>query len=130
MFRLIARSTSRAEAAFIANMYAQSYQSYNVESSRARLTASREFLDDATREFQAELYSAESDLLRFLEREGSVAPGDRANQLVQRMMSLESQQFDVQTQMGMADAELKESSARSSGSSRGSSASSPRPTTS
>ncbi len=108
MFRLTATSTNRQEAVFIANLYAESYQDYNLESSRARLTASREFLDDATREFQAELYSAESDLLRFLEREGAVAPGDRANQLVTRMMALEASQFEAQTQLGMADAELSE----------------------
>lgn len=108
MFRLTARSTSRAEAAYIANAYADTYKEYNVESARARLKASREFLDDATREFQAELFSAESDLLRFLEREGSIAPGDRANQLVTRMMGLEASQFDTQTQLGMAEAELGE----------------------
>jgi capsular exopolysaccharide synthesis family protein len=108
MFRLTAHSTSPREAAYVANKYAEAYQEYNLESSRARLTASREFLDDATREFQAELYSAESDLLRFLEREGSIAPGDRANQLVTRMMTLESAQFETQTQMGVAEAELAE----------------------
>jgi uncharacterized protein involved in exopolysaccharide biosynthesis/Mrp family chromosome partitioning ATPase len=108
MFRISVRSTSPAEAAFVANLYAEAYQEYNIESSRARLVASREFLADATQEFQSELYSAENDLLGFLQREGAVAPSERANQLVGRMMALEATQFEAQTTMGMAEAELGE----------------------
>jgi capsular exopolysaccharide synthesis family protein len=106
MIRITGVSTSPAEAAFIANVYAEVYEEYNRMVSRARITASREFLDQATRQFQAELNEAESDLMRFLEREGSVTPNQKAGQVVARVVSLESSQFETQTALSMAEAEL------------------------
>ncbi|HET6568258.1 MAG TPA: polysaccharide biosynthesis tyrosine autokinase, partial [Rhodothermales bacterium] len=107
LLEVVVTSTIPEEAQEIADLYAETYQDYNRTSSRARMTASREFLDGATQRFSAQLKDAEQDLLTFLNQESIVEPDEEARQLLQQFTDLQQTQYQTQLQLGMAQTELK-----------------------
>lgn len=104
--KIIVSSTNPAEAAVIANLFAEKYLNYNLTASRAKMTALREFLDDISNSFATELQSAETDLSGFLNRESVVAPDEEARQLLGQVTQLQQTQFETQVELGVASAEL------------------------
>lgn len=107
MIEIVTTSTVPAEAAHIANLYAEEYVDYNRNLSRSRMRASREFLSDVTDRFQNDLEIAEEDLTAFLNREKVVAPEEEAKQLIEQVTELQQLQYQTQYELGMAQAELK-----------------------
>lgn len=106
IIEVIATSTVPAEAALIADVYAEEFVEYNRSLSRSRMTASREFLADVTDRFQSDLESAEEDLTAFLNQEQVVAPEEEASQLIGQVMQLQQEQYETQSELGMARAEM------------------------
>src|SRR5690606_3940308 len=107
LIEIVATSTEPAEAAYIANLFAEEYAGYNRDLSRARMRASREFLSDVTERFQTDLEGAEEELTAFLDREKVVAPEEEARQLIEQVTLLQQLQYQTQSERGMAQAELK-----------------------
>ena len=107
LIEIVATSTEPAEAAYIANLFAEEYAGYNRDLSRARMRASREFLSDVTERFQTDLEGAEEELTAFLDREKVVAPEEEARQLIEQVTLLQQLQYQTQYELGMAQAELK-----------------------
>ncbi len=107
LIEITATSTVPEEAERIANLYAETYREYNQASSRSRMTASREFLDDVTGRFSEQLQTAENDLTAFLNQERIVEPDEEARQLLEQVTNLQQLQYQTQLQLGMAQAELR-----------------------
>src|SRR5690606_25569236 len=107
LIEIVATSTEPAEAAYIANLFAEEYAGYNRDLSRARVRASREFLSDVTERFQTDLEGAEEELTAFLDREKVVAPEEEARQLIEQVTLLQQLQYQTQYELGIAQAELK-----------------------
>lgn len=105
--KISSSSTVPEEAALIANTYAEEFLEYNRESSRSRVSASREFLSEVTDRFNKELKTAEDELTAFLRQESVVAPDEQATQLLQQMSQLQSSQYQTQMELGMAQAEVR-----------------------
>ncbi|NND71774.1 MAG: hypothetical protein HKN43_09350, partial [Rhodothermales bacterium] len=103
---VVAASTNPHEAALIANLYAENYLDYNLTSSRARMTASREFLDEVTGTFYSELQSAENQLRTYLTEENVVAPDEEARQLLEQITDLQREQYQTRLELGMTKAEI------------------------
>jgi capsular exopolysaccharide synthesis family protein len=108
MIEITFRSTLPREAAFIADAYAEQYVDHNQTVSRARIVASREFLDDATQRFNDELQTAETDLLAFLTDQGAMMPDDQASHLLEQIADLERVRYQTQLELGMAETTLRE----------------------
>ncbi|MEX2400670.1 MAG: polysaccharide biosynthesis tyrosine autokinase [Rhodothermales bacterium] len=106
IIELTATSTIPAEAALIANVYAEEYVEYNRTASRARMTASREFLAEVTDRFNTELEQSENDMVSFFVQESVVAPDEEASQLIQQVSSLQQSQYETQFELGMVQTEL------------------------
>jgi capsular exopolysaccharide synthesis family protein len=111
LINIVVTSTQPGEAAYIANLYAGLYVEYNRTASRSRMTASREFLDDATSRFYSELQQAEADVMDFLDRERVVAPDEEARQLLGQVADIQRLQYQTQLELGTAETALRELSA-------------------
>jgi capsular exopolysaccharide synthesis family protein len=111
LINIVVTGTQPEEAAHIANLYASLYVEYNRTASRSRMTASREFLDDATSRFYSELQQAEADVMEFLDRERVVAPDEEARQLLGQVADIQRLQYQAQLEMGTAETALRELSA-------------------
>lgn len=107
LIQITSTSTVPSEASLIANLYAETFRDYNRSSSRSRMTASREFLDEITNRFSEQLKVAEDELTEFLNQEKIVEPDEEAKQLLQQVGELQSLQYQTQLQLGMAQVELK-----------------------
>ena len=70
---IAATSAIPAEAAFIANTYAEEYVKRTTENSRKHITASRQFLEDQISRHRSELDGLENEVKQYMSREGAVA---------------------------------------------------------
>ena len=107
IIELIATSTIPKEAALISEVWAEEYVEHNRMTSRARMTASKDFLTDITDQFSLELQTAENDLTRFFDEERLVAPDAEARQLITQISELQQEQYEVRSRLGMAQAEIQ-----------------------
>ncbi|MDW8285016.1 MAG: polysaccharide biosynthesis tyrosine autokinase [Bacteroidota bacterium] len=96
---VIAESPHPAEAAMIVNTYIQTYQQYNLEVSRSRYQAARQFLEDQLRESELALSGVETELETYMQRQGTILLEDEAKQLIE----LSSQ---AQAELSKLDVEL------------------------
>lgn len=100
VIKVIAQSTQPAEAALIANVYAQAYYDRNLYASRTRSRAVREFLEDQLRTKKASLDEAEVSLQKYMEQTGVVSLDDEAKRLIDQLSQLEAQRdaIDINVQ--------------------------------
>ncbi len=99
-------SNSPAEAALIANSYAQVYKEFNLLDSRKQLTKAKDFLASQRDEKLNELVVAEDNLKVFQLQGGGVKLGDQALNLIQITSQFEADRNRVQIEMGMAKESL------------------------
>lgn len=107
IIEITATSTIPEEAQLIATVYAEEFKNHNIENSRARMTASREFLSDVTDTYSRQLQGTENELTAFLNSELVVAPDEEARQLITRVSELEKQRYEAHLRLGMVQAELR-----------------------
>ncbi len=107
VIEIIATSTVPEEASLISTLWAMEYVEYNRTSSRARMTASKDFLRGITEQFNTQLRETEADLTRFFNEERLVAPDEEAVQLLEQINLLQRQLYQAQLQRGSAQAEIR-----------------------
>ena len=107
IIELIATSTIPAEAKLVSNLWADEYVEHNRVTSRARMKASKEFLDSVSEQFSLELERAENNLTSFFNRERLVAPDEEARQLIEQVSQLQIQQHQARLELGMGQTEIK-----------------------
>ncbi len=106
MIRIRAKSPVAKEASLIANFYAEEYQKRNQESSRASITASREFLREQEARYRSALDSTEARLEAFMKQEGVVSLDTEGSLLVRRVAEIDTQIGEASVELGLARASL------------------------
>ena len=107
IIELVTTSTIPAEAKLVSNLWADEYVEHNRVTSRARMKASKEFLDSVSEQFSQELERAENNLTSFFNRERLVAPDAEARQLIEQVSELQVQRHQAKLGLGMAQTEIK-----------------------
>ncbi len=106
MIRVTVQSPLAEEASLIANVYAAEYRALNQESSRASITASRQFLREQESRYRSALDSSEARLESFMKREGAVALSTESTLLVQRSAELDTEIEQARVNLGLERASL------------------------
>lgn len=104
---VIASSTQPQEAVLLADLYADEYVSYNRASSRRRMAASSEFLNDIAGRYREELALAEDTLTTFLNQEQVVAPEEEVRQLLQQVRDLRQRKYEAQLERTAARTNIR-----------------------
>lgn len=98
LIRTTVRSTMPAEAALIADLYAQEYAAYDQDLSGERAQKSRELLADAVKNFQNDIQQTEGELRSFMDEQQVVAPEKRAAGQIELLQNLQQQRSLEQVQ--------------------------------
>jgi capsular exopolysaccharide synthesis family protein len=104
---IVAESVYPEEAALIARLYADLYVEYGRETSRRRLGASRDLLDDLTTRFRQDLEAAEDTLTAFIRESEIVAPEAEVEQLLVRIGSLQEDKYAAMLELRAAETQLE-----------------------
>ena len=99
--RITAVSTVPDEASLIANLYAQAYLDRTRESSRASMTATRDFLTAQVDSLGGELMSREEAVRAYMTREGAVRLDASADRLVTQLADLQAQRDEARIAANM-----------------------------
>jgi polysaccharide biosynthesis transport protein len=99
LIRIVAMSTDPAEAARLANYYAEEYTLRSQESSRASIAGSRTFLEEQEHRRREELDAVELQMQEFLMREGAVALDSEGENAVRQLGSLDAQIEETQVEL-------------------------------
>ena len=83
-------STAPAEAALIANLYAEEYRNRSRETSRASVVSSRSFIEEQAEKRSEELGGIEDRLAEFMTREGAVALDSEGQNAVSQISSIDA----------------------------------------
>ena len=89
--KITASSRDPVEAALIANVYTEIYATQNLQTSRLRTTAIREFLQSQLDSKKALLDSAENSLQEYMRSSGVVSLDAEGNKVVDQLSALEAQ---------------------------------------
>jgi capsular exopolysaccharide synthesis family protein len=108
LIRIRAYSTDPAEAATVANLYAEEYAARSQEASRASVVTSRAFLEEQSQAQRRELEAVEADLQAFVTREGAIALNAEAQNTVAQLAAL-----DVSLEEARVELEIERTSLRS-----------------
>lgn len=106
-FRIYGRSNVPAEAAVIANTYAEEYIAWTQEKSRESMAASREFLTTQEDKLEAEVKASEDEIKSFMNREGAIALDQESARLVDQIAALEVRRDELQIELDMKQAQLE-----------------------
>jgi capsular exopolysaccharide synthesis family protein len=98
IIRITARSTVPEEAALIANVYTEVYTARNLDMSRQRSQAVREFLQNQYQSKRAVLDAAENALQGYMKISGVVSLDAEANKVVDQLSQLEAQRDGMQVE--------------------------------
>jgi len=90
LIKIIARSTNPKEATLLANTYTKKYVERNMNASRTRSRAVREFLQEQLQTRKTALDSAEASLQGYMKISGMVSLDGEANKVVQQLSQLEA----------------------------------------
>ena len=107
VIRITASSTRPAEAALLANLYIEEYLELTQQASRARFSASREFLEQQVEKRQQDLQAIERRIQQYKSREGAVALDEEGQYLVNRIAQVEADRGEAQVELRMREASLK-----------------------
>ncbi len=99
IIRITAESPSPEEAAAIANLYATLYSARNLEASRARSKAMREFLEAQATAKQRSLDSIEQSLQKYMRTAGVVSLDASATQLVEQLAEIEASRDAIELEI-------------------------------
>ncbi|HEX8297829.1 MAG TPA: polysaccharide biosynthesis tyrosine autokinase [Rubricoccaceae bacterium] len=102
--RITGVSTDPAEAAYLANVYADAFAALTRDQSREGMNASRTFLEAQVAEKGQELAGYDEAVRDFMNREGAVALDQETSQLVSQIAALQAErdEADVQIQIQQA----------------------------
>lgn len=107
MLSISSTSQLPIEATIIANTYAEEYQKFARESSRASITAARRFLEDQVAKRKEEIRQLEQEWESFARNNEVVTLGQDGNRLVQEYTSLSAQKRDLEFQLERQQANLQ-----------------------
>ncbi len=99
IIRIVAKTHSPQESAYIANVYAKQYYGFNLNSSREMAASVREFLGKQLEDTRKQLEVAENNLQNYMQSQGIVSLDDEASQLIKGTSDFEAQRDDVVIQM-------------------------------
>lgn len=103
-----AESQSPAEAAMIANLYAEAYKEINLVYNRQQLTMIKDFLAEQREEKLGELASVEETLLSYQEQRGIVELPSQTSVLIQQASNFDAQLKSTQIDLTIAEKTLKQ----------------------
>ncbi|MGD1046133.1 MAG: polysaccharide biosynthesis tyrosine autokinase [Bacteroidota bacterium] len=98
IIRITARSTDPKEAALIANVYSEIYATRNLNMSRLRSQAVREFLQTQLQSKRTVLDTAENDLQSYMKLTGIVSLDVEVNKIVEQFSQLEAQRDGMEVE--------------------------------
>jgi capsular exopolysaccharide synthesis family protein len=98
LIRISARSTDPEEVALIANLYTDVYTSRNLNASRMRSQAVREFLQGQYLSKRSVLDTAENSLQSYMKRSGVVSLDAEGTKVVEQLSQLEAQRDALQVE--------------------------------
>lgn len=104
VIRVTATSTNPDEAALLANLYAEAYIQATQHASRARMMASRNFLERQEETRQEELGLIEERVKGYMSREGAVALDSEGELLVEQIAQLEDVRDQARIELQMQEA--------------------------
>jgi capsular exopolysaccharide synthesis family protein len=90
IIKIIARSNNPQEVAILANAYTRVYVERNMNASRTRSRAVREFLEDQLQARKTSLDNAELSLQQYMKSSGIVSLDGESNKVVQQLAQLEA----------------------------------------
>ncbi len=105
--RLTSNANTAAEAALIANFYAEEYVKRTRETGRARIAASRVFLEEQMEERASELNQLERQIQGYLSREDAVALDQGSQLTVAKYVEIESQRDQALVDLRTREAGLE-----------------------
>ena len=104
--RVTATSTVPGEAALLANLYTEEFRRRTQETSRARVAASRKFLQEQERKLSADLAALEDRVRSYMSQEGAVALDQEAEGTVSQIAQLEAMRDEARVELQMKQASL------------------------
>lgn len=99
IIRITAKSTNPTEAALLANMYTKMYAERNLNASRTRSRAVREFLQDQLVLKRTALDNSESSLQGYMRTAGMVSLDGQSNKVVQQLSALEATRDGIEVEI-------------------------------
>ncbi len=99
IIRITAKSTNPTEAALLANMYTKMYAERNLNASRTRSRAVREFLQDQLTLKRKALDSSETSLQGYMRTAGMVSLDGQSNKVVQQLSALEATRDGIEVEI-------------------------------
>ncbi|MEM1144591.1 MAG: polysaccharide biosynthesis tyrosine autokinase [Pseudomonadota bacterium] len=104
--RISAKSTVPGEASLLANVYAEEYMRRSRETSRASVSASREFLEDQVAKRFGELEVLDDSVRQFMSREGAIALDEESQFFVRQVSELEALRDETAVELQLRRATL------------------------
>jgi tyrosine-protein kinase Etk/Wzc len=104
--RVNAVSTDRAEAAFIANAFAEAFADLTQDQSRSSASASREFLENQVETQNERLREADAAVEDYMLQEGAVALQEETARLVDQIATLDARRDQAAVNLQTKRAEL------------------------
>ena len=101
------RSTDPAEAALIANVYSEAFVDLTRESSRAGISASREFLEGQVEEQDSALRQIDAEVEDYMMREDAIALDEEQSQIVEQIASAQAQRDASEVQIRTLRARMR-----------------------
>jgi capsular exopolysaccharide synthesis family protein len=98
IIKITARSTDPREAALIANVYTEIYTTRNLNKSRLRTKAVREFLQTQLQSKRTILDTAENDLQNYMRSSGVVSLDAEGSKVVDQLSQLEAQRDGIEVE--------------------------------
>ena len=107
LIQIATKSTSPKEAQLIANLYAEEYLKWRLQSTRESATASRKFLEQQADTLSSVLRNNEQYLEDYSNQQALIAPDEEGRLLVQQIADIENEKGRAAVDMGMASAKLR-----------------------
>lgn len=106
IIKISARSTNPHEAALLANVYAESYVERNMNTSRSRSRAVREFLQSQRESKKQTLDTTESALQAYMHSSGTVSLDEETKKIVEQLSQLEANRDAIRVEMSSREKTL------------------------
>ncbi|HSR18534.1 MAG TPA: polysaccharide biosynthesis tyrosine autokinase [Ignavibacteriaceae bacterium] len=102
------KSPSPKEAALIANVFAYTYQDFNLQENRKQVTIIKDFLEEQKEEKLDELMEAEDEVKKYQLQKGVVELDWQAQALISRLSDFESQKNAAKIEMSISEQKLNQ----------------------
>jgi tyrosine-protein kinase Etk/Wzc len=99
VIRITAKAKHPAEAALIANTYAEAYRDRNIYLSRSKSRSFRQFLEEQAAERRRQLEVTEDSLKGYMERQGIVSLDDESRKIIDQLSQLEAARDAAEVQL-------------------------------